>query len=42
MFELILILAVFLTGFFVGYGAREIISRRRRAKVRRRLRDQDL
>jgi hypothetical protein len=42
MLELILILAIFLSGCVVGYGVREIISRRRRAKVRRRLRDQDL
>jgi hypothetical protein len=43
MLELILvILAIFLSGFFLGYGVREIISRRRRAEVRRRLRDREL
>jgi hypothetical protein len=39
---LIIILPTFLSGFVLGYGVREIISRRRRARVRRRLRDEQL
>jgi hypothetical protein len=40
MLALILILAVFLSGFILGYAVREIISRRRRAEVRRRRHDE--
>jgi hypothetical protein len=39
---LIIILPTFLSGFVLGDGVREIISRRRRARVRRRLRDEQL
>jgi hypothetical protein len=39
---MIIILPTFLSGFVLGYGVREIISRRRRARVRRRLRDEQL
>ena len=36
MFGLIVVLAIFLIGFAMGYGTREIISRRRHAAARRR------
>ena len=36
MFGLVFILAILLVGFALGYGVREIISRRRHAEARRR------
>jgi hypothetical protein len=39
---LIIILPTFLSGVALGYLIRDIISRRRRARVRRRLRDEQL
>jgi hypothetical protein len=36
MLGLVIILAIFLTGFALGYGVREFMSRRRHAEERRR------
>jgi hypothetical protein len=40
MLELIIILAIFLSGFALGYGARAMVSRRHHADAHRR-RDQN-